>query len=182
MLLALVGVLFLGATPSALAHDGLVGTSPAAGTTVDTAPSAVQLDFTGEPLPLGTQVAVVGPDGTPVSAGAAEIRGTSVVQPLAADLPAGTYRVDWRSTSSDGHPLSGGFDFTVATAGMPSGPASAVPAEEPVAEEPVAPSPAAAGHDVAAPADDGSAVWPVVGAIVLIGLGVLVVDRLRRRA
>ncbi|MCZ2860904.1 copper resistance CopC family protein [Blastococcus sp. VKM Ac-2987] len=184
LLLPLVaGVLLLVAPPSALAHDGLVGTSPGAGTTVETAPATVQLDFTGEPLPLGTQVAVVGPDGGTVSDGPAEIRGTSVVQALAADLPAGSYRVDWRSTSSDGHPLSGSFDFTVATGSAPAGPASAAPDSAAPSPEPVAPSPAAAGDDVdAAPADDGLPVWPVVAAVSLIGLGALVVDRLRRRA
>lgn len=184
LLLALVaGVLVLGAPPYALAHDGLVSTSPGAGTAVDTAPSAVRLDFTGEPLPLGTQVAVVGPDGGTVSDGPAEIRGTSVVQALAADLPAGTYRVDWRSTSSDGHPLSGTFDFTVATGSAPTGPASATPESAASSPESLAPSPAASGDDVdAAPAGDGLPVWPVVGAVVLVGLAVLVLDRLRRRA
>ena len=88
-------------------------TSPAAGATVAEAPDALELEFTGEPLPLGTLVAVTGPDGAPVSSGEAEIRGTTVVQPIDDDLPAGAYRVEWRSTSSDGHPLSGTFDFTV---------------------------------------------------------------------
>ena len=30
------------------------------------------------------------------------------------DLPAGEYSVDWRGLSSDGHPMQGGFSFTVA--------------------------------------------------------------------
>ncbi len=162
--------LLLGASP-ALAHDGLIGTSPATAATVAAGPDVIELQFTGEPLPLGTLVAVTGPDGAPVSDGPAEIEGTTVVQPLAADLPAGAYRVDWRSTSSDGHPLSGTFDFTV-TAGS-----------TPAASTPVAASPASEARSAPAPdQNDIALVWLVGGAVVLLGLGAVVVTRLRRRA
>src|SRR5699024_10824890 len=36
-----------------------------------------------------------------------------VSHPLADDLPAGEYSVDWRVVSADGHPISGEFTFTV---------------------------------------------------------------------
>lgn len=170
-LVVTAGVLVLGTASPALAHDGLVGTSPASGSTVTVAPDAVELDFTGEPLPLGTLVAVTGPDGAPTSEGAAEIRGTTVVQALADDLVAGTYRVEWRSSSSDGHALSGSFDFAVETGAAPS--AAAV----------ITSAPAAAVSGSAGSADTGlSPVWPVAGAVVAGGLGVALVTRLRRRA
>jgi hypothetical protein len=106
-----------------------------------------------------------------VSDGPAAIEGTTVVQPLTAGLPAGAYRVDWRSTSSDGHPLSGTFDFTV-TAGS-----------APAASPPGAPSPASDARPAPASDADGIApVWLVGGAVVLVGLGAVVVARLRRRA
>ena len=166
--LVAAGTLVLGVPATALAHDGLVATSPAAGATVAEAPDALELDFTGEPLPLGTLVAVTGPDGAPVSSGDAEIRGTTVVQPIDEDA-AGTYRVEWRSTSSDGHPLSGTFDFTVtegdaapATTGT-SPAAAAAPSGEDAAGEGIAP------------------VWPAAGAVVLVGLGAVAVTRLRGR-
>ncbi|MGY1915148.1 copper resistance CopC family protein [Blastococcus sp. SYSU DS0973] len=181
LLLALVaGVLSLGAP--ALAHDGLVSTSPAAGATVATGPAVVELGFTGETLPLGTQVAVTGPDGATVSESPAEIQGTTVVQALAADLPAGSYRVEWRSASSDGHPLVGSFDFTVAAGRAPAGPASVAPPSA------AADGDASTGTDTAVAGSGGPAgtdlatVWPVVAAVVLIGLGALLVGRLRRRA
>ncbi|MDT0278269.1 copper resistance CopC family protein [Blastococcus goldschmidtiae] len=165
-LVAGLGAVHLGTPPSALAHDGLVGTSPAAGSTVPEGPATVELDFTAEPLPIGTLVAVTGPDGAPVSAGDAEIRGTTVVQPLDRTLSAGTYRVEWRSSSSDGHALSGTFDFAVTTGSAPSG----------------TPSPAASsGPDTTAAEDGVAAVWPAVGGVVLVGLGVVLVSRLRRR-
>jgi copper resistance protein C len=167
---AVGAALVLGASP-ALAHDGLVGTSPAAAATVATAPATVELEFTGEPLPLGTLVAVTGPDGAAVSDGPAEIEGTRVVQRLTSDLPAGAYRVDWRSTSSDGHALSGTFDFTVTAGSAPS------------AATTVAPSPASEARPAPAPDDGGIAPdWLVGGAVVLVGLAVVLGARLRRRA
>ncbi|MGY2129611.1 copper resistance CopC family protein [Blastococcus sp. SYSU DS0617] len=163
---AVLAAVLFGTSPSALAHDGLVGTSPVAGSTLPAGPATVELDFTAEPLPIGTLVAVTGPDGASVSSGAAEIRGTTVVQPLEGTPSAGTYRVEWRSSSSDGHALSGAFDFTVATGSVSSG----------------TPSPAASSGQAPAAADAGvAAVWPAVGGVVLVGLGVVLVSRLRRR-
>ncbi|OMQ14378.1 hypothetical protein A7K94_0217055, partial [Modestobacter sp. VKM Ac-2676] len=117
-------VLAVGTAP-AQAHDGLVRSTPAAGAALPAAPTAVELDFSGAPLPLGTQVLVTGPGGT-VSAGAPEIRGTSVLQSLSADVPAGSYTVQWRSTSSDGHPVEGTYGFTVTPGAAP---AAAVPTQ-----------------------------------------------------
>lgn len=181
------GALLLGVPASALAHDGLVATSPAAGATVDAAPAAVELDFTGEPLPIGTLVAVTGPDGADVSDGDAEIRGTTVVQRLTAEPAAGAYRVDWRSTSSDGHALTGTFDFTVAGAAGEAA-ASGAPAV------PTTPGDGAAtgttGTDTtragtvsgATATGEGIApVWIGAGAVVLVAAGALLVGRLRRR-
>lgn len=167
VLLAAVA-LGMGLASPALAHDGLAGSSPASASTVATAPASVELEFTGEPLPLGTLVAVTGPDGATVSDGPAEIRGTTVVQPLTGELPAGAYRVDWRSTSSDGHALSGTFDYTVTAGAAPAADGRAV-------------SPASA----VTTGDDGPAIAPVwlgAGAVVLLGLGGALVTRVRRRA
>ena len=171
VLLGLVATaLFVGAGSAvALAHDGLVSSSPASDGVLSTASPAVELRFTGEPLPLGTQVVVTGSDGTSVSDGPAEIRGTAVVQPLVDPVPAGAYRVEWRSTSSDGHPLSGSYDFTVSPA---------------AADAPAAP--VAAGSPTAGGGGDGDAglpaVYPLAGVGLLGALGLLTARRLRRRS
>ncbi|MGY1722309.1 copper resistance CopC family protein [Blastococcus sp. SYSU DS0533] len=185
LLALLAGLSVLGTAPAALAHDGLVGTTPAAGTTVPTPPATVELAFTGEPLPLGTRVEVTDADGAVVSEGNPEIRVTTVVQALAGGLAAGGYHVEWRSTSSDGHALTGAFDFTVAGAST-SAAATAegvAPALEPVAPapEPVAPSPAAAAAYVDPPSSGTpvAGIWVAVGAVVLVGIGVLLVSRQR---
>ena len=182
---ALLGVaataLLVGTGPAvAQAHDGLVSTSPAPEGAVAAAPSTVELRFTGEPLPLGTQVLVTGPDGAPVSEGPAEIRGTAVVQQLVDALPAGAYRVEWRSTSSDGHPLSGTYGFTVAEGTSP--PAAAPPVEEAGTRESATEDTGTDGTGAAGAGDAPlPALYPLAGVGLLGALGVLTARRLRRR-
>ena len=175
----LVGVLaaaFVGATTlPASAHDGLVDTVPLNTEVLTTAPSTVELRFTAEPLPLGTEVLVLGPDGAQASTGPAEIRDTSVVQALAPSLPAGDYRVEWRSTSSDGHALTGSLAFTVA-AGSQAAAAPATPAGTTVTADP---QPASSDRPVGGGLPTG---WLVAAAVALAGIGAFVAVRLRRRA
>ena len=54
----------------AWAHDSLRSTNPADGTTVESAPDAVDLVMSSTPLGLGTQVEVTGPDGLVATVGA----------------------------------------------------------------------------------------------------------------
>jgi methionine-rich copper-binding protein CopC len=170
-----LGAVHLSSPSAALAHDGLVGTSPASGSTLAEGPVTVELDFTAEPLPIGTLVAVTGPDGGSVSDGAAEIRGTTVVQALSGTPSAGTYRVEWRSSSSDGHALTGAFDFTVTTGIAASGTPTAAPSGVP--DTAASAGPATASSDSAVPV-----IWVIAGAVVLLGLGAVLVSRYRRHA
>ncbi len=158
--------LLVGPVGSASAHDALVGTTPAADTRVDTAPTSVTLEFSNNPQALGTEVVVTAPDGTPAADGAPELSRTTVSQPLADGLPAGTYTVDWRATSADGHPLSGTFAFDVA-AGSPAGQAVA-----------------ADGGTLASASSDSSSfpvVWVAIALIAAVAV-VVAVRQLRRPA
>jgi copper resistance protein C len=103
----------------ASAHDSLGSTDPADGSTVETAPAAVVLTFSQEVVALGTEVQVVGPAGQPMNDGPVAVLGTVVTQNLGTDRPAGAYTVQWRATSSDGHPTTGGFTFTATAAVVP---------------------------------------------------------------
>jgi hypothetical protein len=121
LLVAAVGVL---AGPSvAQAHSTLVSTDPADGSIVVGPPAQVTLTFDEAVESLGTQIVVLAPDGRTVSSGDAVLAGPSVSEAVSSGLPAGAYRVEWRVTSSDGHPVSGTFTFT-ATAGSAPGPAA----------------------------------------------------------
>lgn len=111
-------------TQSASAHNALVGTVPADGTTVATPPAAVVLTFNEPALATGTKVLVTGPDGS-ATEGDPKLVDTTVQQGLRPGLPAGNYSVEWRVTSADGHPINGAFTFTVTTGA--AGSASSTP-------------------------------------------------------
>jgi hypothetical protein len=79
--------------------------------------------------------------------------------------------------SEDGHPVSGGVAFTLTRPGPGAG-ASASP-DGPTAGPSAAPAPAAAAP--APESSGGMPVWPwVVGAVVLVGGGVVAALRLGR--
>jgi methionine-rich copper-binding protein CopC len=122
------------AAPAA-AHNRFVSADPPDGSSVPRTPEAVVLVFEEPAVSLGTQVEVTGPDGAAAD-GPVQLVDASVRQPLLEGAPAGTYTVDWRVTSADGHPITGRLTFTSAAAGAGSYPG---PAEAPApnAEQPV---------------------------------------------
>ncbi|MFJ4996570.1 copper resistance protein CopC [Microbacterium sp. NPDC088619] len=187
----LTAFLVLFAPLSASAHDSLLASSPEAESTVDTLPTELTLTFSAKLIDEtgATEVVVTDPSGNSVIEGAATVEGAIVTQQLAAEAPAGAYHVIWKVVSSDGHPTSGEFDFTVANS------TEAAPTEEPSAEPTetatVAPAPSATagpGTDAtpAPESDDSSAsttlIWvlAIAGALVIIAIVVWLVIRGRR--
>ncbi|TNM69915.1 copper resistance protein CopC [Streptomyces sp. NP160] len=181
----------LAAAPAALAHDSLSTSTPGDGTTVTNAPEAVSLGFSEAPLELGVQVVVTAPDGSAVAQGSPTVVGNDVVQGLAPDRPAGTYTVDWRVTSSDGHPIQGRVAFT-AESGVGASPAGTSPS----ASTSASPSPEASSSEAtatpsttpAAAEDDGGSeisgatwAWTIAAGAAGAAMGVLLV-RARRRS
>ena len=62
-----------------------------------------------------TAIALIGPDGEleiTREIGLDPVTEFSAMPPD--NIPAGAYTVDWRGLSSDGHPMLGTFEFTVA--------------------------------------------------------------------
>ncbi|MGC5173014.1 copper resistance CopC family protein [Microbacterium sp. DT81.1] len=175
------------ATP-AQAHDELVSSYPEAGSTITGSPAEITLSFSGE-LIAGMQsaaVEVIAPDGQNIATDAPSEVGTSITQHLAPNPPAGLFTVRWKVVSSDGHPISGEYTYTVApTDAVPSSPA-ATPSTAPQTPAPTA---------TEAPADNGYggetsgggdtfAILAVVGGVVVLGgalVIVLMVGRERRR-
>ena len=103
--------LLVGSATAAQAHNILVGTSPAAGSTAKVVPAQVTLTFNEPALALGTEIIVTGPAGQEQN-GAAVLVNNTVTEHLQPGSPAGPYAVLWRVTSADGHPVSGKFSFT----------------------------------------------------------------------
>jgi methionine-rich copper-binding protein CopC len=163
----------LAAAAPALAHDELVSTDPAAGSTVPAAPDEVVLTFAEPPLTLGLGVDVTGPGGT-VSTGAPTLDGSTVHQQLAPGAPAGSYTVRWRVTADDGHPVSGSFAFVVS-----SGATSATSAGSAPTGVAASSSPNADPRDTASPL----LWWSIVGAaaVLIVAGATLALTRRRGR-
>ena len=167
----------LGAAPAARAHDVLVGTSPADASIVAVVPAQVTLTFSEPALAVGTVVVVTGPDG-PVQTGKAALAEKTIAQRLQPGSPAGRYRVAWRATSADGHPVSGTFSFTAAK-GSPGGRTTATPitsttSASATATAPATPTPST--QPTPASAGEHGALWGVaIGAVLLLLLLVAVI-------
>ncbi|WP_298039318.1 copper resistance CopC family protein [uncultured Microbacterium sp.] len=185
VLLAAALLLFSAPSPAA-AHDALIGSSPDADSSVETLPAEISLSFSAALIggEGSTQIVVLDESGTSVSDGEATIDGAIVTQQLASEASAGAYRVLWKVVSSDGHPTSGEFSFTVEQSTIVE--PTAEPAEEEATASPETPADDATSAEepseapVAEDAASLSPLWIAVIIIVLVGIVVLVV-LLRRR-
>jgi copper transport protein len=114
--LVAAGALALAAPGAAAAHAILTHSTPHQGSAVDTAPTAVQLDFNeAVEAPVGA-VRVFDRAGERVDAGSLRHPGgkqRSVAVDLRPGLGRGVYTATYRVVSADGHPVSGGFAFGV---------------------------------------------------------------------
>jgi copper transport protein len=120
----LVAFLVVGFQSSpASAHSEVVTTSPDNGAVLDTAPSAVTVTFTEPVNPVADQVRVFAPNGKRVDRGEPKASGPQLRIGLQS-VGDGTYLVSYRVTSADGHPVAGGFSFSI---GEPSATPAALP-------------------------------------------------------
>ncbi|MCV0335238.1 copper resistance CopC family protein [Microbacterium sp.] len=172
---------------SASAHDALVSSSPAADESVEVVPAALTLTFNAKLIggEGATEVVVTDPSGASITDGPATVDGAIVTQPLTGSGPAGAYHVIWKVVSSDGHPTSGEYSFTV-TVGDESAattePSVAPTTTPPTAEQTAAPAPTATTVTESGDSADGSAwIWVVVIVAVLVVAGVVVWIVMSRR-
>jgi methionine-rich copper-binding protein CopC len=134
----------------AAAHATRLATDPVENTELTKAPEKVSATFNEALQSSFAAMTVVGPDGNLWSTGDPKVDGAVVsvgVRPLG---PSGTYTVNYRVTSADGHVVSGSWSFklTVSGTGTPGPSASAT-----------------------SPANDGIPVWPFFAAAGLIVAG-----------
>lgn len=109
---------FLVPAAPASAHAALVSTTPEQGSVIGSSPTRVTLTFNEPVRVIPGKTQVIAPDGKRVNTGDPVASGGALsLDVRVADRPLGTYLVSYRIISADGHPLSGGFMFSV---GAPS--------------------------------------------------------------
>lgn len=98
---------------TASAHAGVVGTDPADGTSVATAPSRVTVTFTESVSTSAGGLVVRDSKGNQVDDGTSTTRGPVLSVGLRPGLSDGTYVATYRVLSADAHPVSGSFLFGI---------------------------------------------------------------------
>jgi methionine-rich copper-binding protein CopC len=159
LVISLTAAAMAGAGPAS-AHATRIATDPADNAALAQGPPTVSATFNEKLQTQFAAMTVVGPDGNLWSSGEPKVQGavaSVTVRPLG---PAGTYTVNYRVTSADGHVVSGSWSFrlTVAGTGTPGPSASA-----------------------ASRSDDGIPVWPffVAAGVIILGGAIWVVRRQR---
>ncbi|MEV0800700.1 copper resistance protein CopC [Kribbella sp. NPDC050281] len=116
----LVPVLLFITAPQASAHPTLLSTTPAAGYSVASRPSAITMVF-DEPVsvaPHGVRVEDSSGHAVDTSEVAIEQGGRRVAVNTLEPMPAGRYVVHWEVTAQDGDVVAADFDFVVAAAAV----------------------------------------------------------------
>jgi methionine-rich copper-binding protein CopC len=190
---ALLGALLIAfvaavATASpAHAHDELLGSDPAANATIDALPGQLTLTFSAEIADDegASVVEVTDAAGTALASGTPTVRDNLVTQALSGEA-SGAVTVLWKVVSSDGHPISGEFSFTVTGAPTPTATPTETTAPTPSAtatpSETATPTPTVTSEPAAS---DGSSAlpWVIAGVLLLALIGAVVyllVSRSRR--
>ena len=116
LLAAMVLTATMNAQP-ALAHAWRVSAEPADNSVLTTSPERVSATFNEQLQTTFAAMTVVGPDGNIWSTGEPTVRGAVVGIGLRPLGPAGTYTVNYRVTSADGHVVSGSWSFRLTVPG-----------------------------------------------------------------
>jgi copper transport protein len=126
---SLVTLAFVAMTGVASAHADLLSSDPAEGSTVQTAPTQLVLNYSEEPDPQLSQVELLNGSGATVDTGSPSLQGQkTLVVPITGDMPDGVYTVSWSAVSvDDGHTTTDSFSFGVGVKAT-TGPAAGAPA------------------------------------------------------
>ncbi len=97
-------------------HNHLVKSSPTADEKLPASPPSIRLWFNERPEAPFTSVTILRADSTKVATikAVATDDSMAVAAPIAAPLGAGSYIINWRTASRDGHAIRGSFGFSIA--------------------------------------------------------------------
>ncbi|WP_314646761.1 copper resistance protein CopC [uncultured Microbacterium sp.] len=189
--LLLTAFAVIGPANAAFAHDELVTSYPAAGSSVVNSPDEITLGFSAALTELdgSAVIEVIDETGNDVAQDEADVSTTFVTQHLSQEATPGLYNVRWKVVSSDGHPISGEYTYTVEGPATtpPTAAAEASPTPTPTptenAETPT-PSPSPATQTYGGTASGGGEFPPVLyllAPILILGCGVIGVVMAGRR-
>lgn len=154
----------LGCAGAVWAHAARIASDPAENAQLPHQPARVNATFNEPMQSQFAAMTVIGPDGAQWSDGAPAVDGTVISVAVRAGGPAGTYTVNYRATSADGHVVTGSWSYELLTADTTATAATTAT---------VSPLPAPAA--TAAPADDrtsdGPPAWLFVAATTTIVAG-----------
>ncbi|MEV6770932.1 copper resistance CopC family protein [Nocardia sp. NPDC051030] len=141
---------------TASAHSAVISSSPEQGAQIDTSPARVSVTFNEELQTAYPSMTVTDKDGYLWSKGDPKVEGATISIEVGELGAAGDYKIAFRVTSADGHPVSGTRTFTLTKAGTGTpGPKADTSAKS------------GSGGD-----DGGVPLWVfIVGAVVLFGGG-----------
>lgn len=112
--------IFRAGDPARTLHLRLEKSEPARGAVLATPPTAIRLWYSLPPELSVTAVKLASADGTAITL-SKPTRGSGAKDPVSVNithpLAPGGYVVSWKTSSKDGHPISGDFSFTVKAGG-----------------------------------------------------------------
>lgn len=154
---AMLGLITFGIAWPASANS-LVSTSPIAGSTITSTPSAITLNTQDVVMDTGNTVSVTDPQGGRVDDGTLTVTGTNIVAGLKLMTVSGVYTVSYSLLTNNDVPLQGTFTFTFTAPSVITSPT------------PTVISPSATSTATQAPASAGLGVPVlVVGLIIAVG-------------
>lgn len=175
-----VTLLALAPASLASAHDEVASTAPASQQNLDAVPDAVSMVFTDDILDIGATFLVVDESEKNWALGDMQVQGTEATQAVDPDMPDGRYQVRWRVVSSDGHPISGTFDFAIGEVGAASDKPAAQGVPDPAATLEAATDSDATRNAVAAPPFVVIGIGGALAGIALFALIIMLRPRRKR--
>lgn len=179
---AAVAALAIALAPAAgaSAHDYLVSSDPAAGSTISAPLDTVKLTFNDRVLDLSgngssTLLTVTGPGGKHFETGCATVSDRDVTAPVALG-GAGGYTITYQVVSADGHTVSSSLAFTYQpAAGTHEAAGSTSPGCKGAAPESAASSPASTASTAPASSQSAAAAGgPDLGVVIGIAIAIVV--------
>ncbi|CCH29831.1 copper resistance CopC family protein [Actinosynnema sp. NPDC047251] len=193
----------LTATPTAFAHTELLSSNPVDGATLSQPPTKLTLTFS-EPVPAeSATITITVPDGSQWPTGEIAATGpTLTAQVTPQTTPPGQYTLSWQVVALDGDYVNGKTTFTLPSS-QPTTPSTSAPpsptspsttpsstTSTSTTGAPTTAAPTSSTEPITEPAtaatpqqpESGALIWPwIVGALILVALGVAVALRLKDR-